>query len=236
MGPARTSHVLSPEELWRIAVHEAGHAIVAKSIEFPTALQKLSVVARGRGRGGATVYASSDSDLLTQLDLHKQLVAMMGGAAAESYVFGMMSTGVEDDLDQVTKIAHVMVARYGMSSVIGPVTIGESEGQVFVGRDIANMGNVAPAALELVDQEQRRLVLEADETAKQVLALNRVVLQDLANSLVRAETLSGPSLDVYLEAVEIWPEPLIKDASHESPIAFTAGSSDDDDDQWEGQP
>jgi cell division protease FtsH len=117
-------------------------------------------------------------------------------------------------------MAHAMVSSYGMSPAVGPVAIGEKQGQVFVGRDLANMGNVAPAALELVDSETRRIVYEAEETAKQVLALNRDVLQDLANSLVRAETLSGPSLDVYLEAVKLWPEPLLKEAAHEPPVQF----------------
>jgi cell division protease FtsH len=210
MGPARKSHLLSPEELWRIAVHESGHAIVAKSIGYPTALQKLSVVARGRGRGGATIYAASDQLSQTELDLHKQLITSMGGAAAEDLAFGMLSTGAENDIDSATKTAHAMCAVYGMSAAIGPVAIGEKEGQVFIGRDLANMGNVAPAALELVDSEVRRMVHRAEDTAKRVLVLNAAVLEDLANSLVRAETLSGPSLDVYIEAVKTWPEPLLE--------------------------
>jgi cell division protease FtsH len=228
MGPARKSHLLSPEELWRIAVHESGHAIVARSIDFPTALQKLSVVARGRGRGGATIYASSDQLMLTELDLIKQLTTMMAGAAAESFVFGMLSTGVEDDIEQATKVAHAMVATYGMSPAIGPVAIGEKEGQVFIGRDLANMGNVAAASLELVDSEVRRLVHDAEETAKRVLVQNVAVLEDLANSLVRAETLSGPSLDVYMEAVTPWARPLIKEATgHEPPILMRQEGRDD---------
>jgi cell division protease FtsH len=229
MGPARKSHLLSPEELWRIAVHESGHAIVAEAIEYPTAMQKLSVVARGRGRGGATIYSSSDQLMLTELDLIKQLITSMGGAAAESYVFGMLSTGVEGDIDQVTRIAHSMCAAYGMSPAIGPVAIGEKEGQVFLGRDLANMGNVAAASLELVESEVRRLVHDAEETAKRVLMLNTAVLEDLANSLVRAETLSGPSLDVYLEAVKHWPHPLIKEvAGHQPPVHFRQGTCGED--------
>ena len=227
MGPARKSHVLSPQELWRIAVHESGHAIVAESIENAAATKKLSVVARGRGRGGATIYASSDSVMLTELDLWKQLITGMGGLAAESYVFGSLSTGGVEDIDTATKTAHAMVASYGMSPAVGPVAIGEKEGQVFVGRDITNMGNVAAQSLELVDGETRRIVHEAEETAKQILALNREVLDDLANSLVRAETLSGPSLDVYMEAVKIWSEPLIKEsAGHMPPIHLRSEPAD----------
>jgi cell division protease FtsH len=232
LGPARKSHLLSREEIWRIAVHESGHAIVAESIEMPVALQKLSVVARGRGRGGATIFSSGDSSVMTHLDLMKTLVVTMGGAAAEHYVFGTLSTGVEEDIEKVTKMAHSMVSVYGMSPAIGPVAIGEKEGQVFVGRDLANMGNVAAASLELVDSETRRIVHEAEEIAKNVIALNRSVLEDLANSLVRAETLSGPSLDVYLEAVEVWHEPLLKElGGFRTPVRMRNGDEDGEGDK-----
>jgi cell division protease FtsH len=133
----------------------------------------------------------------------------------------MLSTGVEEDLDRATKVAHSMVAIYGMSPAVGPITIGEKQGQVFIGRDLANMGNVAPAALELVDAETRRIIHEAEDTAKRVIAQNAQVLQDLANALVRSETLSGPSLEVYIAAVSAWREPLIKDLdAHEGTVHF----------------
>jgi cell division protease FtsH len=209
-GPERRSHVLSREELWRIAVHESGHAIVARSIGNTAALQKLSVVARGRGRGGATVYSSDEKLMLTHLDLVKNLVTSMGGVAAEDYVFAMLSTGGQNDLEQATKMAHSMVSIYGMSEAIGPVAVGEKPDEVFVGRDLANMGNVAAATQELVDSETRRLVRDAEETAQQVLQINREILEELANALLGAETLAGPALDVYLEAVHPWPHPLVK--------------------------
>jgi cell division protease FtsH len=209
-GPARRSHLLEPEELWRIAVHESGHAIVARAIGNPVSLQKLSIIARGRGRGGATLYSSSDKLLLSHLDLAKNLVTAMSGAAAEDYVFGMLSTGVEGDLETATKMAHAMVSSYGMSPAIGPVAIGEKPGEVFIGRDLANMGNVAAQTLELVDAETRRMVREAEETAKQVIAENETLLDDLANTLLAQETLSGPALEVFLEAVQLWDEPLVQ--------------------------
>jgi len=240
LGPQRKSHLLTPDELWRIAVHESGHAIVAEAIEYPVALQKLSVVARGRGRGGATLYSASDQLQMTQLDLTKNLIASMAGAAAESYVFGMLSTGVEDDLAEATKIAHSMAAVYGMSPAIGPVAVGEKPGEVFIGRDLANLGNVAAATLELVDSETRRMVYEAEETAKRVLEINAAVLEDLANSLVASETLSGPSLDVFLEAVKPWPEPLLEDSNggdaHASPIRQRVQSNDEPDPRDHDEP
>ena len=208
-GPERRSHLLSRDELWRIAVHETGHAIVARAVNNTAALQKLSVVARGRGRGGATVYSSEEKLLLTHLDLQKNLITSMAGVAAEDYVFGMLSTGGENDLDQATKTAHSMVSVYGMSEAVGPVTVGEKPGEVFIGRDLAHMGNVAAATQELVDSETRRIVHDAEDTAKQVIAMNRDALEQLANALLDAETLAGPALEVFLEAVRPWPHPLV---------------------------
>jgi len=208
-GPARKSHVLSRDEVWRIAVHESGHAIVARAIDNSAALQKVSVVARARGRGGATVYSSEDKLMLTHLDLTKNLVTAMAGVAAEDYVFGMLSTGGENDLDEATKTAHAMVSVWGMSEAIGPVTVGEKPGEVFIARELANTANVAAATHELVDSETRRLTHEAEDTAKQIINMNRAVLEDLANELVETETLAGPALDTFLDAVRPWPRPLV---------------------------
>jgi cell division protease FtsH len=219
-GPERKSHVLSREELWRIAVHESGHAIVARAIDNTAALQKLSVVARGRGRGGATVYSSEDKLMLTHLDLTKNLITAMAGIAAEDYVFGMLSTGGEGDLSEATATAHAMVSVYGMSDAIGPVTVGEKPGEVFIARELANTANVAAATHELVDSETRRLAHEAEDTAKQIIELNRKVLEELANALVDAETLAGPALDVFLEGVQPWPRPLIPGLNGNAPTVI----------------
>jgi cell division protease FtsH len=226
-GPERRSHLLSREELWRIAVHEAGHAIVARAINNTAALQKLSVVARGRGRGGATVYSSEEKLLLTHLDLTKNLITSMAGVAAEDYVFGMLSTGGEGDLEQATKTAHSMVAVYGMSEAIGPVAVGEKPGEIFIGRDLAQMGNVAAATLELVDSETRRLVHEAEDTAKRIVEMNRRVLEELANALVDAETLAGPALDAFLEGVQPWPHPLVQGLNGSAPTVVMRFAADD---------
>jgi len=216
-GPARKSHVLTRDEVWRIAVHESGHAIVARAIDNSAAMQKLSVVARARGRGGATVYSSEDKLMLTHLDLTKNLITSMAGVAAEDYVFGMLSTGGENDLDEATNTAHAMVSVWGMSEAIGPVTVGEKPGEVFIARELANTGNVAAATHELVDSETRRLTHEAEDTAKQIIEMNTQVLEELANSLVDAETLAGPALEVFLEAILPWPHPLVHGLNGDQP-------------------
>jgi cell division protease FtsH len=230
-GPARKSHVLSRDEVWRIAVHESGHAIVARAIGNSAALQKLSVVSRARGRGGATVYSSEDKLMLTHLDLTKNLITAMAGVAAEDYVFGMLSTGGENDLDEATKTAHAMVSVWGMSEAIGPVTVGEKPGEIFIARDLAKTANIAAATHELVDSETRRLTHDAEDTAKQIIEMNRAILEELANTPLDAETLSGPALDTFLEAVLPWRQPLVKGVNgHVPPVALreAVGVSDID--------
>ncbi len=209
-GPARKSHLLTPDEVWRIAIHESGHAIVARAIGNAAALQKVSVVARGRGRGGATVYASEDKLVLTELDLIKNITTAMAGVAAEDLVFGMLSTGADGDLQDATGTAHIMVAVHGMSEAIGPVAISHQPAESFVSEDVSQLPHVAPSTLELVDRETMRLVREAEETARRIVEHNSDVLDGLANALVVQETLSGPSLDVYMEAVKRWPENLVE--------------------------
>ena len=230
-GPARKSHLLSREEIWRIAIHESGHAIVANAIDNAAALQKVSVVARGRGRGGSTVYASEDQLTLTHLDLVKNLVTAMAGVAAEEYVFGMLSTGSDKDLEEATQTAHSMVAVYGMSEAIGPIAISAAPEETFISKDTSQLGHVSTGTLELVDRETTRIVRDGEETARRIIDMNAEVLDGLANALVSQETLSGPALEVYLDAVRRWPEPLVKlrGAVAESVRLRSNGSSADDD-------
>ena len=203
-GPQRRGHVLSDMEKRLIATHEVSHAVVASAIGQEVAQQKLSIVARGRNLGSAAVYTSSDRLVLQRDDLITQLITIMAGAAGEQLYFGQLSTGVEGDLDRASKLARSMVVSYGMSEVFGPVSIGEKAGEVFLGRDIQNMGNISPVQLELIDQEVRQLVLDAFELAQQVIRRNGPAMEELIASLVEQETLSGVALEALLSAVEPW--------------------------------
>jgi len=148
-GPQRRGHILSDHEKELIATHEVSHCVVAEAIGQEVAQQKISIVARGRNLGSAAVYTSSDRMVLQRDDLIMQLVTIMAGAAGEQLYYGQLSTGVEGDLDRAAKLARSMVVSYGMSPEFGPVSIGEKAGEVFLGRDIQNMGNISPVQLEL---------------------------------------------------------------------------------------
>jgi cell division protease FtsH len=200
-GPQRRGHILSPEEKKLIAIHEVSHAVVAEAIGQEVAQQKISIVARGRNLGSAAVYTSSDRMVLQRDDLLMQLVTIMAGAAGEQLYFGQLSTGVEGDLDRAAKLARSMVVSYGMSSVFGPVSIGEKSGEVFLGRDITSMSNISPLQLELIDGEVRKMVLHAYEIAQDVIRQNDQAMTELAGTLVEQETLSGVALEALLSAV-----------------------------------
>ena len=200
-GPQRRGHILSDHEKQLIATHEVAHAVVAEAIGQEVAQQKISIVARGRNLGSAAVYTSSDRMVLQRDDLLMQLVTITAGAAGEELYFGQLSTGVEGDLDRASKLARSMVVSYGMSPEFGPVSIGEKAGEVFLGRDIQNMGNISPAQLELIDQEIRRIVLYAFDVAQEVVRQNDAAMRELIGTLMEQETLSGVALEALLSAV-----------------------------------
>ena len=128
-----------------IAIHEAAHAVVARSVGQVVAAQKLSIVARGRQLGtAASMLTDRDAMVRQEPDLRRQLVAIVAGFAGEKLEFGVVSTGVHDDLHTATSLARQMVTSFGMSEELGPVTIGEKEGEVFLGASLQELGSVGP--------------------------------------------------------------------------------------------
>jgi cell division protease FtsH len=219
-GPAKKSHVLTEDEQWIIAVHEASHAVATRAVGQKVSAQKLSIVARGRQLGTAAhMLVDRDQVIMQELDLRRQLVSIVSGAAGESIQYGSLSTGIHDDLHAATQLARRMVASYGMSPQLGPVTIGEKEGEVFLGASLQELGSVGQATLELIDREVERFVSEALDTATAVLERNWHAVQETAAALLEHETLSGVALEAVLSTVQ--PIPLEKpsgtDASPRQP-------------------
>jgi cell division protease FtsH len=201
-GPAK-KHVLSKEEQWTIAVHEAGHAVVTRAIGQTVSAQKLSIVARGRQLGTAAhMLADRDAVLHGRSALERHLVSILAGTAAELIEFGEESTGISDDLHAATKLARQMVTSYGMSQRLGHVTVGEPGGEVFLGASLQDLGSIGPGTLDTIDSEVERLVEDAAVRAEQALRANWSVVQQTASSLIEFETLSGVQLDALLEGVQ----------------------------------
>ncbi len=200
-GPAK-KHILTREERWLISVHEAAHAVVAEALGHATSTRKLSIVARGRTLGTAA-HMLTDRDQLIQSEpeLQQQLIVIVSGTAGERIAFGRLSTGVSDDLHAATSLARTMVTSYGMSDALGPVTIGEKGGEVFLGASLQDLGSVGPSTLDLIDREVERLVGDAEAKAAAILDRNWQAVEETAHALLEQETLSGVALDAVLSTV-----------------------------------
>jgi cell division protease FtsH len=201
-GPAK-KHVLTEEERWTIAVHEAGHAVATHAIGQAVSAQKLSIVARGRQLGTAAhMLTDRDAVMHSRLDLERHLVAILAGTACEVIAFAMESTGASDDLHAATKLARSMVTTFGMSPRLGHITVGEAGGEVFLGASLQDLGSIGPDTLNIIDSEVERIVEEAEARAEHVLNANWAAVEETANALMEHETLSGVALDAVLSTVQ----------------------------------
>ena len=201
-GPAKKTHILTEPERWRIAIHEAGHAVATRAIGQAVSAQKLSIVARGRQLGTAAhMLTDRDAVMHSRGDLERHLAAILAGTAAELIEFSEPSTGSSEDLHAATKLARKMVTSYGMSPKLGSVTIGEAGGEVFLGAALQDLGSVGPHTLDLIDEETERLVDEAQNRAEHVLRANWASVLETSGALLEQETLSGLALDALLSTV-----------------------------------
>ncbi len=201
-GPAK-KHILTREERWLISVHEASHAVVTDALGHTSSTRKLSIVARGRQLGTAAhMLTDRDQVIQTEFDLQRQLIVIVAGTAGERIAFGSLSTGVSDDLHAATSLARSMVTSFGMSPALGPVTIGEKGGEVFLGASLQDLGSVGPSTLDLIDREVERLVGDAEVRAAFILDRYWNAVEETANALLEQETLSGVALDAVLSTVQ----------------------------------
>lgn len=197
-GPERRSRVLGDEEKLRVAYHEAGHALVSWALNLTSTVDKVSIVARGRGLGLTWHLATEDRHLTTRSQLEQQIAVLLGGRGAELVVFSDPSDGGRDDLERATRLATAMVCEYGMSEEVGPRTIrhGGSGTDVFADSDV-----MTSAVTRESDREIERLLREADARARHVLTVYRDSLDLLAERLVERETLERHELEVVLAQV-----------------------------------
>jgi cell division protease FtsH len=201
-GPAKR-HILTQEERWLIAIHEASHAVVTDALGHATSTRKLSIVARGRQLGTAAhMLTDRDQVIMSESDLQRQLISIAAGLAGERLAFGHVSTAVNDDLHAATALARSMVTSFGMSEALGLVTIGEKGGEVFLGASLQDLGSVGPETLNLIDNEVERLVGDAEARAAVILDRNWNTVEETATALLEQETLSGLALDAVLSTVQ----------------------------------
>ena len=197
-GPERKSRVITEEEKQIIAHHEAGHALVMKMLPDCDPVHKVSIVARGIAGGYTMTVPHEDRYLQHRNKFKADLASLLGGRAAEEIVFHEVTTGATNDLERATKLARAMVTQYGMSEKLGPLTFGEKDELIFLGREISEQRNYSEEVARQIDREVRRLIDEAYRTAKQILVDNRGKLTDIAERLVREETIDAATLNAML--------------------------------------
>jgi cell division protease FtsH len=220
-GPAK-KHILTEEERWLISIHEASHAIVADALGHAISVRKLSIVARGRQLGTAAhMLTDRDQTIMSESDLRRQLIVITAGLAGERIAFGEISTSGNDDLHSATTMARSMVTSFGMSPILGLVTIGEKEGEVFLGASLQDLGSVGPETLNIIDNEVERLVRNAEARAGYVLDRNWSTVEETAAALLEQETLSGVALDALLSTVQEIPLEELLDVKRDAPPRFT---------------
>ncbi len=201
-GPAK-KHILTEQERWLISIHEASHVVVAEALGQASVSRKVSIVARGRTLGTAAhMLTDRDQLIQTEPDLQAQLTVIVSGTAGERIAFGHLSSGVSDDLHAATSLARTMVTSFGMSDALGPVTIGEKGGEVFLGASLQDLGSVGPSTLDTIDREVERFVGDAEAKAAVILDRNWQAVEETAHALIEHETLSGVALDAVLSTVQ----------------------------------
>jgi cell division protease FtsH len=197
-GPEKKSRRISEHEKSIIAYHEVGHALVMKSLPNCDPVHKISIVSRGMALGWTMSLPEEDRYLISKSQLIDQIAGTMGGRAAESIIFGDITSGASDDIQRVTNMARKMVTQWGMSDKLGTVAMGVKEEMVFLGRDLGEQRNYSEEIAALIDEEVRGLVSDGYETAKRILTERRGHLELIAEQLKTVETIDAAEFDSLL--------------------------------------
>ena len=221
-GPEKKTRVMSEKERLVTAFHEMGHAIVGHLLPNTDPVHKVSIISRGQALGYTISLPSEDKFLTSRAELTDTMAMTLGGRAAEEIVFGEITTGASNDLEKVTETAKQMVMRFGMSERLGPRVFGHDRSLPFLGREFSAEPDYSDEIAREIDDEIRRIVEAAHQTAKDLLTERRKDLDRISNILLERETIDAeqfialldgkPESEVFVdeeepEAVEPQPEP-----------------------------
>lgn len=198
MGLERKSKVIKEEDRKITAYHEGGHALVARFLPETDAVNKITIVPRGRA-AGVTWFLPEERDFKFKDQLENELSVAFGGRAAEEIIFNRISTGAANDIKQATALAQTMIRNWGMSDKLGPLSYSKGEEQIFLGREISQHRDYSESTAQLIDEEINKLIKEAYQRALKVLNENLDILHKLAELLLEKETVLGKELDELIE-------------------------------------
>jgi len=198
MGPERKSRVVTEETRRMVAYHEAGHAIVAHNLEHADPVHKVTIVPRGRAGGVTFTLPENDRDEVSREWCIDSVTMAMGGRTAERLVLGRLGSGAQSDILQATKTVRRMVTRWGMSERLGPVAFGETEEQIFLGKEWGHKRDFSEATAQLIDEEVAKIIQECYQRAERILTEHMDQLHLLAKTLLERETVDGEELRMLL--------------------------------------
>jgi len=203
MGAERRSLIISDEEKRVTAYHEAGHALVAHLMPAADPLHKVTIIPRGRAMGVTQQLPLDDRRNYTRTYLKTQACVLLGGRVAEELVMGDMTTGAGNDLERVTELVRRMVTEWGMSERVGPLTYGGQAHEVFLGRDFMQHKEYSESTAVIIDEEIRKIIETAYDTAHNLLSKNNEALHAVATALLTREVLDGEEIAVLVEGREL---------------------------------
>ena len=189
-GPEKKSRVVIEKERVLTAYHEAGHAIVSTLLPDTDPVHMITIIPRGHAGGFTAYIPDEERNYMTKRQMEHRLITLLGGRAAEATVLDDISTGASNDIERATKIARSMVTHYGMSEKLGPMTYGQDEEEVFMGRDFGRTRNYSEEVAAEIDAEMQRIINNAYETAIGLLERHKPALHGLAKALLEKETLN----------------------------------------------
>jgi cell division protease FtsH len=193
-GPQKRTRIMSAKERKITAYHEGGHALVASAMNHLDPVTKVTILPRGRALGYTMVMPTDDKYSTTRNEILDQLAYALGGRVAEEIIFHDPTTGAANDIEKATAMARKMVTEYGMSERVGAVKLGQSQGEVFLGRDMGHQRDYSEQVAAVVDEEVRKLVDDAHDEAWHAVNDNRDILDNLVLELLERETLNAAEL------------------------------------------
>jgi cell division protease FtsH len=199
MGVERKSLLISDDEKKLTAYHESGHVLVAKSLSGMDPIHKVTIIPRGMALGLTQALPIDERRTYSKTYCQNQLAFMLGGRAAEKIVLGDLSTGAGNDIEKATKLARKMVCEWGMSERLGPLTYGEKQEEIFLGREIGMHRDFSEATAREIDEEVKKIVEEAEACAENIVKKNMKKLKNIAQVLLEKEILTGEEIDKILK-------------------------------------
>ena len=198
MGAERRSMVITDEEKKVTAYHEAGHALVAMYIPGADPVHKVSIIPRGRAMGVTMYLPEEEKYNENEMGLNVKICTLLGGRVAEELIFESVTSGASNDLERATAIARKMVCEWGMSDKLGPLSYGEKEGEVFLGRDYGHVKNYSEATAMAIDDEIRRIVEECYERTTDILSQHKDALIIVSEALLERENMDGSEIKAMI--------------------------------------